>query len=76
MWKDAYVTAIYKTQGDKSETNNYRPVSLTSVPCRLCEKTVRDIIMKHMTDKSLFSDSQYEFRNKRSCVLQLLEILD
>ena len=76
VWKDAHVTAIYKNKGDKSETNNYRPVSLTSVPCRLCEKTVRDIIMKHMTDTSLFSDSQYGFRNKRSCVLQLLEILD
>ena len=69
VWKDAHVTAIYKNKGDKSETNNYRPVSLTSVPCRLCEKTVRDIIMKHMTDNSLFSDSQYGFRNKRSCVL-------
>ena len=32
--------------------------------------------MKHMTDNNLFSDSQYGFRNKRSCVLQLLEVLD
>ena len=29
-----------------------------------------------MTDKNLFSDSQYGFRNKRSCVLQFLEVLD
>ena len=29
-----------------------------------------------MTDNNLFSDSQYGFRNKRSCVLQLLEVLD
>ena len=32
--------------------------------------------MKHMTDNQLFSDLHYGFRNKRSCVLQLLEILD
>ena len=32
--------------------------------------------MKHMTDSLLFSHSLYGFRNKRSCVLQLLEILD
>ena len=32
--------------------------------------------MKHMTDNNLFSDSQYGFRNKISCVLQLLEVLD
>ena len=36
-----------------------------------------DVIMKHMTGNKLFSDSQYGFRNKRSCVLQLLmEVLD
>ena len=29
-----------------------------------------------MTDNNLFSDSQYGFWNKRSCVLQLLEVLD
>ena len=76
VWKDAHVTALYKNKGEKSDTNNYRPVSLTSVPCRLCEKTVRDVIMKHMTDNNLFSDAQYGFRNRRSCVLQLLEVLD
>ena len=29
-----------------------------------------------MTDNNLFSDSQCGFRNKRSCVLQLLDVLD
>ena len=76
VWKDAHVTALYKNKGEKTDTNNYRPVSLTSVPCRLCERTVRDVIMKHMSENKLFSDSQYGFRNKRSCVLQLLEVLD
>ena len=76
VWKEAHVTALYKNKGDKFDTNNYRPVSLTSVPCRLCEKTVRDVIMKHMTENKLFSESQYGFRNKRSCVLQILEVLD
>ena len=32
--------------------------------------------MRHMIDNHLFSDLQYGFRNKRSCVLQLLEVLD
>ena len=31
--------------------------------------------MKHMTDNNLFSDSEYGLRNKRSYVLQLLEVL-
>ena len=76
VWKDAHVTALYKNKGEKFDTNNYRPVSLTSVPCILYEKTDRDVIMKHMTDNNLFIDSQYGFMNKRSCVLQLLEALD
>ena len=45
VWKDAHVIALYKNKGEKSDTNNYRPVSLTSVPCRLCEKTVSDVII-------------------------------
>ena len=70
VWKDAHVTALYKNKGEKSDTYNYRPVLLTSVPCRLCEKTVRDVIIKHMTDNNLFSDSQYGFRNRRTQVLR------
>ena len=38
VWKDAHVTALYKNKGEKYDANNYRSVSLTSVPCRLCEK--------------------------------------
>ena len=32
--------------------------------------------MHHMTSNNLFSDQQFGFRNKRSCVLQLLTTLD
>ena len=35
--------------------------------------------MKHMTDNKLFTDGQYGSRektNKRSCILQLLDVLD
>ena len=40
-WKDANVTPIYK-KGSKSNPENYRPVSLTSVPCKLMESLIRD----------------------------------
>ena len=49
IWKEANITALYKNKGDKSDTTNYRPVSLTCLPSRLCEKTVRESIMNHMT---------------------------
>ena len=76
IWKDANISALYKNKGDKSETTNYRPVSLTCLPSRLREKTVRDAIMTHMNGKNTFSNCQYGFRNKRSCILQLLDVLD
>lgn len=75
-WKQAIVSALYKSKGDKTDCANYRPISLTSVPCKLCEKSVREIIMKHREDNKLFSDSQFGFRNARSCTLQLLDVLD
>ena len=76
IWKEANITALYKNKGDKSETTNYRPVSLTCLPSRICEKTVRDTIMNHMTVNNLFTDCQFGFRHKRSCILQLLDVLD
>lgn len=59
VWRDAHVTAIYKNKDEKTETNNNLPVPLTSVPYILYEKPIKYIIMKHLTDNQLFSDSQY-----------------
>ena len=35
-WRDANISSIFK-KGDKHLPENYRPVSLTSVPCKLLE---------------------------------------
>jgi len=39
-WKLAEVTAIYK-KGSKHDRSNYRPVSLTSVCCKILESPKR-----------------------------------
>ena len=49
IWKEANITALYKNKGDKSGTANYRPVSLTCLPSRHCEKTVRGSLINYMT---------------------------
>ena len=36
QWKEALVTPIFKIS-DKHSAANYRPVSLTSVCCKICE---------------------------------------
>ena len=63
-------------KGKKSSPGKYRPVSLTSVVCKICESIIRDKIMNYMSSNDLFTNSQYGFRPGRSCVTQLLEVLD
>ena len=75
IWKSANVTCIYKS-GDKKSASNYRPISITPVMCRLLERVVRDVIMSHCTDNNIFSETQYGFRYRRGCTLQLLSVLD
>ena len=75
QWRSALVTPIFK-KGDKSKAANYRPVSLTSVCCKLCEHLVAKAILNHMDEKELLSDLQHGFRRKRSCESQLTIFVD
>jgi len=74
-WKTAHVKALFK-KGSREEAANYRPISLTCIPCKMMDKIMRDHIVNHMTTFKLFSDSQYGFRSLRSCSLQLLEVME
>jgi hypothetical protein len=74
-WRRANVTPIYK-KGMKSDPANYRPVSLTSVCCKMLESIVRDEIVEHLTSNSLIEDSQHSFVKGRSCATNLIEFLD
>ena len=74
-WKRANVTPIYK-KGSKAVPGNYRPVSLTSVLCKIMESIVRDAIVLHLTKHNLIRDSQHGFMGGRSCLTNLLEYLE
>ena len=71
-WKLANVTPIQK-KGDKSQPCNYRPISLTSVVCKVMETIIRDKIVKFLEVNELIKNSQHGFRNKRSCLTNLLD---
>ncbi len=75
IWKKAKITAIFK-KGDRRHPGNYRPVSLTSIVCKVFEKLVREHIISHFKNNRLFSDKQYGFLDGRSTSLQLLKVLD
>ena len=74
-WKLGRVVPIFK-KGDRKEPSNYRPVSLTSVTCKVLESLIRDRLLQHLQDNDLLADNQYGFRPKRSCATQLLKVLE
>jgi hypothetical protein len=74
-WKTINVTPIYK-KGAKADPGNYRPVSLTSVRCKILESIVKDTMMDHLLRKNLLSPSQHGFVPGRSCCTNLLEFLE
>ncbi|KAF2345377.1 Reverse transcriptase domain [Trinorchestia longiramus] len=71
-WKRANVTPIFK-KGNKQIPNNYRPISLTSVISKTIERLLKVRITKHLNDQNLINDTQHGFREKRSCLTNLLD---
>jgi hypothetical protein len=59
---------------NKKVAGNYKPVSLTSIVCKLMETLVREEIIEHMKLNKLFSKKQFGFISGRSTVLQ--KVLD
>jgi hypothetical protein len=73
-WKKASIVPIFK-KGKKSRPENYRPVSLTSVCCKILEHVVYTNIMKHLDKHNVLIDQQHGFRRNRGCETQLLTTL-
>ena len=46
-WKDAIVVPIFK-KGKRNQAINYRPLSLTSIVCKIYEKIVRQALLDHL----------------------------
>ena len=74
-WKTANVTPIHK-KGTKGNVENYRPVSLTSIPCKLMESLLKDKIMDHLLDQQILKSSQHGFMKNKSTVTNLLEFFE
>ena len=70
-WKVSEVSALFK-KGKKADPLNYRPVSLTSVCCKVMERLLHGHMMDYLECGGLLSDKQFGFRSGRSTEDQLL----
>ena len=71
-WKIANVVPIHK-KGDKSDVNNYRPISLTSLVVKVMEICIRD----ELYDKCKYPISEkHGFLPGRSCTTQMISFVD
>ena len=67
-WRSANVVPIFK-KGSRSDPSNYRPVSLTSIPCKIMESLIKDCIVQHLHDNNLILPSQHGFMAKKVVLL-------
>ena len=74
-WKSAIVTPVYKS-GLSSDPCNYRPISLTSIFCKLMERIMVAEMLQYCKQNELISKEQHGFLAKRSTTTNLLESLN
>ena len=74
-WKLAKVTHIFK-QGDGSDINNYRPISVISAIAKFLERIVHNQISSYLSESNILSKYESGFRSLHSTVTALLEATD
>ena len=73
-WRHALVCPIFK-KGRKDLAENYRPVSLTSIPCKLFEHIIVSKTWEHLNRYNIITKNQHGFRSGLSCETQLVDAL-
>ena len=69
------ISAIHK-KGSKNDPNNYRPISLTTICCKIMESIIKRHIINFLDLHHIISDQQLGFVPGRSTTLQLLRALE
>ena len=74
-WKLFKVIPLFK-QGNRSNVNNYRPISVIPVVAKIFERIVCYQLYDYLTKNDLISSHQSGFRSLHSTVTALLEATD
>ena len=72
-WPLATVIPVFK-KGCPSNPNNYRPISLTCIPCKIImESIIKDHMLTFLNTTNLISANQHGFTPNKSTFTQLVE---
>ena len=71
LWTESTVIPLYK-KSSRFDPLNYRPVSLTSVVCKVMERVLVAALWSYINDKNLITREQFGFRSGYSTVDQLI----
>ncbi|GAB0189194.1 mitochondrial enolase superfamily member 1 [Grus japonensis] len=74
-WRKASVTPVFK-KGKKEDPGNYRPVSLTSIPGKVMEQLILEVISNRVEEKKVIGSGQHEFTKGKSCLTNLIAFYD
>ena len=61
-WRNANIACIFK-KGDKHAAENYRPISLTSVTCKLLEHIICRHMLNHFDKHQILTTLNHGFRS-------------
>lgn len=75
IWKKSSVVPIFK-KGKRSDPLNYRPVSLTSVSCKILERIIVAALHNYLEANSILNVNQFGFCSGKSVEDQLLLTYD
>ena len=75
QWRDAIICPIYKKY-EKRNAANYRPVSLTSIVCKILERVIVQQLVEHIKMNHLDCEQQHGFTTGKSVNTNILEALD
>ena len=70
-WRRAKIAPAFK-KGNTCQAENYRPISLTCICCKLLEHIVCRHLNDHLDQHHLLSRFQHGFHTRHSCETQLL----
>ena len=74
-WRQALITPVFK-KGDKTKPENYRPISLTSICCKIMERIIRKHLHLFCEQINIISPNQHGFLPRRSTVTCLLHCIN